>query len=88
MDIQKKWLSTQDQTIGKQVTCDPLERNATRNTNRPWWMALETTKELDNRLKEPDHGVSRKRWDWATQQKAEFNKLGKSEGAILGEPAA
>ena len=34
-DIRKKWLSTQHQAIGKQVTCDPLERNATRNTARP-----------------------------------------------------
>ena len=75
MDIRKKWLSTQHQTIGKQATCDPLERNATRNTARSWWMALETTKELEGCLKELDHGVSRKRWDWATQQKAEVNKL-------------
>ena len=75
VDIRKEWLSTQHQAIGKQVTGDPLERNATRNTARPWWIALETTKELENRLKELDRGVSRKRRHWATQQKAELNKL-------------
>ena len=35
VDIRKKWLSTQHQAILKQVTCDPLEKNATRNTSRP-----------------------------------------------------
>ena len=44
VDISKEWLSTEHQAIGKQVTCDPLERNAMRNTARPWWIALETTK--------------------------------------------
>ena len=34
-----------------------------------------TTKELESRLKELDRGVSRKRRHWATQQKAEVNKL-------------
>ena len=75
MGIRKEWLSTQHQAIGKQVSCDPLERNATRNTARPWWIALETTKELESCLKELDCGVSHKRWHWATQQKAEINKL-------------
>ena len=75
VDIRKEWLSTQHQAIGKQVTCDPLKKNATRNTARPGWVALETTKELENRLKELDRGVSRKRRHWATQQKAEVNKL-------------
>ena len=32
VDIRKKWLSMQHQTIGKQVTCIFLEKNATRNT--------------------------------------------------------
>ena len=32
VDIGKEWLSTQHQAIGKQVTCDPLEKIATRNT--------------------------------------------------------
>ena len=51
VDIGKEWLSTQHQALGKQVTCDPLERNATRNTARPCWIALETTKELESCLK-------------------------------------
>ena len=75
MDIGKEWLSTQHQAIGKQVTCNPLERNATRNTARPWWIPLETTKELESCLKKLDRGVSRKLRHWATQQKAELNKL-------------
>ena len=32
-------------------------------------------KELEDCLKKLDHGVSRKRRNWATQQKAEVNKL-------------
>ena len=72
-DVGKEWLSTQHQAIGKQVTGDPLE-NATRNTTRPWWVALETTKELEVCLKKLDRGVSRKRRHWANQQKAEVNK--------------
>ena len=59
----------------KQVTNDPLEKNATRNTARLWWLSLETMKELEDCLKKLDHGVSRKRRNWATQQKAEVNKL-------------
>ena len=46
-----------------------------RNTARPWWVALETMKELEDCLKKFDQGVSRKRRNWATQQKAEVNKL-------------
>ena len=57
------------------MASDPLEKNATRNTARPWWMALETTKELEDCLRKLDRGVSRKRRNWATQQKAEINKL-------------
>ena len=38
-------------------------------------MALETLKELEDCLKKLDSGVSRKRRNWATQQKAEINKL-------------
>ena len=48
VNIGKEWLSNLHQTIGKQVTCDPLEKNATRNTARPWWIALETKKELES----------------------------------------
>ena len=75
VDIPKEGLSTQRQAIGKQVTCDPLERNATRNSARPWWIAQETTKELETCLKKLDRGLSRKRRHWATHQKAEVNKL-------------
>ena len=70
VNVQKEWISTQHQDAGNQVTSDPLERGATRNTNRPWWISLETTNELENCLK-----VSRKRQKWATQQRAEINKL-------------
>ena len=38
-------------------------------------MALETMKELEDCLKKLDCGVSRKRRNWATQQKPEINKL-------------
>ena len=75
VDNSYEWLSIQHQAIGKQVTWDPLERNAMRNTARPWWIALETTKELESCLKELDRSVSRKRRHWATQQKVEVNKL-------------
>ena len=75
IDIGKEWISSEHQAIGKQVASDPLEKNATRNTARPWWVALETMKELEDCLKKLDRGVSRKRRDWASQQKAEINKL-------------
>ena len=75
VDVGKEWISSEYQAIGKQVTNEPLEKNATRNTARPWWVALETMKELEDCLKKLDHGVSRKRRNWATQQKAEVNKL-------------
>ena len=57
-----KWGSTRRKMweVGIQVTMDPLERGATRNSDRPWWIALETTKELENCLKELDRGASRK----------------------------
>ena len=75
VDVRKEWISTQQQDIGKQVTSDPIERGATRNTARPWWIALETTNELENCLKGLECGVSRKRQNWATQQRAKVNKL-------------
>ena len=75
MDVGKEWVSNEHQATGKQVTSDPLEKNKTRNTSRPWWVALETLKELEDCLKKLDGGVSRKRRKWATQQKAEVNKL-------------
>ena len=75
VDVGKEWVSNEHQATGKQVTSDPLEKNKTRNTSRPWWAALETLKELEYCLKKLDSGVSRKRCNWATQQKAEINKL-------------
>ena len=38
-------------------------------------MALETLKEMEDCLKKLDSGVARKRRNWATQQKAEVNKI-------------
>ena len=75
VDVGKEWVSNEHQATGKQVTSDPLEKNKTRNTSRPWWVALETLKESEDCLKKLDSGVSRKRRNWATQQKAEINKL-------------
>ena len=75
VDVGKKWVSNEHQATGKQVTSDPLEKNKTKNTSRPWWVALETLKELKDCLKKLDSGVSRKRRNWATQQKAEVKKL-------------
>ena len=74
VDVGKDLVSNEHQATGKQVTSDPLEKNKTRNTSRPWWVALETLKELEDCLKKLDSGVSRKRRNWATQQKAEINK--------------
>ena len=76
VDVGKEWLSTEHQAAaGKQMASNPLERNATRNTARPGWVAPETMKELEDCLKKLDRGISRKRRHWATQQKAEINKL-------------
>ena len=69
VDVGKEWVSKAHQAMGKQVTSDPLERNKTRNT------ALETLKEMEDCLKKLDSGVARKRRNWATQQKAEVNKI-------------
>ena len=75
MDVGKEWILSEHQATGRQVTSDPLEKSKTRNNSRPWWVHLETMKELEDCLKKLDHGVSRKRRNWATQQKSEFNKL-------------
>ena len=75
VDVGKEWVSNEHQVTGKQVTTDPPEKNKTRNTSRPWWVALETLQELEDCLKKLDSGVSRKRRNWATQQKAGINKL-------------
>ena len=75
LDVGKEWVSIEHQATGKQITSDPLEKNKTRNTSRPWCVALVTLKELEDCLKKLDSGVSRKRRNWATQQKAVINKL-------------
>ena len=75
VDVGEEWVSKGHQATGKQVTSDPLERSKTRNTSRPWWAALETLKEMEDCLKKLDSGVARKRRNWATQQKAEVNKI-------------
>ena len=75
VNVGREWTSSEHQAAGNQVSNDPLEKNATRNTARPWWVALETMKELEDCLKKLDQGVTRKRRNWATQQKAEVNKL-------------
>ena len=75
VDVGREWISSEHQAVGKQVSNDPLEKNATRNAARPWWVALETMKDLEDFLKKLDQGVSRKRRNWATEQRAEVNKL-------------
>ena len=75
MDVGREWISSEHQAVGKQGSNGPLEKNATRNTARPWWVALETMKELEDCRKKLDQGVFRKRRNWATQQKAEVSKL-------------
>ena len=75
VDVGKEWVSKEHQATGKQITSDHLERNRTRNTSRPWWVALQTLKELENCLKKPGSGVARKRRNWATQQKASFKLI-------------
>ena len=75
VDVGKECIASEHQAIGKQVASDPLEKNATRITARPWWMTLETRKELEECLRKLDCGVSLKRRNWATQQKVEINKL-------------
>ena len=75
VDVSKEWVSKGHQATGKQVTSDPLERGKTRNTSGPWWVALETLKEMEDCLKKLGSGVARKRRKWATQQKAEINQI-------------
>ena len=58
VDVGKEWVSNEHQATEKQVTSDPLEKNKTRTTSRPWWVALETLKELEDCLKKLDSGVS------------------------------
>ena len=72
---ERTWVSSQHQSVGQQITNDPLKKGLKRSTARSWCIALETRKELENRLKKLNSVVSRKRRNWATQQKPEVNKL-------------
>ena len=74
-DIGKEWILSQRQSIGKQVTSDPLEKELTRNTARSWWIAWDTMKELEGCLKKLDRRVSRNRRNWATQHRVDVSKL-------------
>ena len=75
VEVGKNRISCQHQSVGRNVTGDPLEKGLTRKTARDWWIALGTTKELEGCLKKLDCEVSRKRRNWHTQQRAEVNKL-------------
>ena len=44
MDEGKDWVSSQHQSVGQQITSDPLEKGLTRNTARFWWIALDMIK--------------------------------------------
>ena len=66
---------SQRQSVGQQIKYDPLEKGFTRNTASSWWIALDTMEKLENCPKKLHRGVSRKRRNWAKQQKAEVNKL-------------
>ena len=66
---------SQHQSVGQQITNDPLGKVFTRNTARSWWIALDTMKNLKIFLKKLDCGVSRNSRNCADQQKAEVNKL-------------
>ena len=66
VDVGTEWVSSQHQSVGQQITSDPLEKGLTRNTARSWWIALDTTmKELESCLKKLGRGVSGKRRNWA-----------------------
>ena len=75
VDVGKAWISSQHQNVGGQVASDTLEKGLTRNTACSCWIALDTMQETMNCLKKMHRGVSRKRRSWATQLRAEVNKL-------------
>ena len=68
-DVGKDWVSSQHQSVGQQISKDPLEKGSFLVDS------LNTIRELENCLKKLDRGIFRKRRSWATQQKAEWNKL-------------
>ena len=63
---------SQHQSVGHQITNDPLEKGFTRNTAR---FSPEYDEKLENCLKKLDCGVSRNSRNWAEQQEGEVNKL-------------
>ena len=85
VDVGREWISSEHQVVGKQVSNDPHEKNATRNTARPWWVALETMKELEDCLKKLDQGRSRKHryWGYSTESRSQQARKGKSAKAII-----
>ena len=66
---------SQRQSVGQQIKYDPLEKGFTRNTAPSWWIALDTMEKLENCPKKLQRGVSRKRRNWAKQQKTDMSKL-------------
>ena len=90
VDVGREWISSEHQAVGKQVSNDPLEKNATRNTARPWWVALETMKELEDCLKKLDQrGVPQaSQLGYSTESRSQQVGTGKSAKANLAEPVA
>ena len=41
VDVDKEWVSSQHQSVGRQTTNDPLEKGLTKSTARSWWIAKE-----------------------------------------------
>ena len=77
VDVGKEWVSSQHQSVGQQITSDPLEKGLTRNTARSWWIALDRMKELESCLKKLGREVSRKRRSWVTKNRCD--KIGTEE---------
>ena len=75
VDVRIEWVSSQQKSVGQQITSNRLEKSLTKNTASSWWISLVTIKEWENCLKKLDRGVSTKRRSWPTQQNAEMNKL-------------
>ena len=76
VDVGREWISSKHQAVGKQVSNDPLEKNASDEEYGSTLVGGPRDDEgLEDCLKKLDQGVSRKRRNWATQQKAEINKL-------------
>ena len=99
LDVGREWISSEHQAFGKQVSNDLLEKNATRNTARPWLVALGTMKELEDCLKKLDQGNWATRslikgigqasqLGYSTESRSQQAGIGKSAKANLAEPVA